>query len=643
MSVVQQKYNHFRPLTLDQVKVSGFLGHFIDKISHKTAQKLFDQCIKAGMRDQIDITKPHPGLKVSFQHDNTHVTPQMFWDSDWGKTIEVVAYALYHKPNPKLEKQADEIIDLYAKLQDENGYLNSWYQRMENDKRWSNLRDCHELYNAGHLMEGAIAYYYATGKRKFMDIMAKYANHIADIFGADEGQKKGYAGHPEIELALVKLARATNNPRYMDLAKFFIDTRGQQPHYYDIEAQKRGEDAKDYYFGDYKYAQAHKPVREQKEVVGHAVRAAYLYAAMADIAMEFDDKTLQEPLHHLWQHLTQKNLYITGGFGPSRYNEGLTFDYDLPNETAYAETCASVALVFWAYRMLGVELNRDYGDVMEQALYNGALAGLSLDATHFFYENPLESRGNHHRWQWHRCPCCPPNISRLITSIGTYIYGVSQNQLAVHLYGANEASFFMGDVPLKIKQTTNYPEDGKILIELEPSMDVEFSLSLRIPKWSKEFSFKVNGKPHEVKESENHNGYISITRIWKAGDTIELDLDMGVKRFYSHPKLLQNQGRMALMRGPLLYCIEEHDNGENLNSLMALSASPFDEKKLDDFENIIQLSFEGYREINGATTLYHQNKVPYEKTHIHAIPYYAWDNRSEGEMLVWVREFPHKE
>ncbi len=632
---------HFRPLTLDQVKVEGFFAPFMDKIAQKTAQKLFDKCIEAGMKDQINIHKAHPGLKVSFQHDNTHVTPQMFWDSDWGKTIEVIAYALYHKPNAELEKQADEIIDLYGELQDENGYLNSWYQRVENDKRWTNLRDCHELYNAGHLMEGAIAYYYATGKRKFMDIMTKYADHIADVFGPNEGQKKGYPGHPEIELALVKLARATKNPKYMDLAKFFIDERGKNPHYYDEEAKNRSEDPKAYYFGDYKYAQAHKPVREQKQVVGHAVRAAYLYAAMADISMEFNDKTLQEPLHHLWQHLTQKNLYITGGFGPSRYNEGLTFDYDLPNETAYAETCASVALVFWAYRMLAIELNNSYGDIMEHALYNGALSGLSLDGTKFFYENPLESRGDHHRWHWHRCPCCPPNISRLIASIGTYIYGLSENQLAVHLYCSSEASFSMNDASLKIKQITEYPINGEIILQLELSEDTEFSLSLRIPSWSEKFSITINGEAQNIKAKDGQNGYITINRLWKAGDVVKLNLDMGVKPFYSHAKLIHNQGRMALIRGPLLYCFEQHDNGPNLNTLIGAAAPIFKETKMDDFENIIQISFDGYRELNRATALYSLDKPPYEKTQLHAIPYYAWDNRNKGEMIVWIREsFP---
>ncbi|TJW83201.1 MAG: glycoside hydrolase family 127 protein, partial [Mesorhizobium sp.] len=274
-------------------------------------------------------------------------------------------------------------------------------------------------------IEGAVAYYQATGKRKLLDIMCRYADHIAETFGPEPGKKKGYCGHEEIELALVKLARITGEQKYMDLAKYFIDQRGQQPHYFDEEARARGADPKAYHFKTYEYSQSHQPVREQDKVVGHAVRAMYLYSGMADIATEYGDDTLRVALDRLWDDLTTKNLYITGGLGPSSHNEGFTADYDLPNETAYAETCASVGLVFWASRMLGMGPNARYADMMERALYNGSISGLSLDGSLFFYENPLESRGRHNRWKWHRCPCCPPNIGRMVASIGSYFYGLS--------------------------------------------------------------------------------------------------------------------------------------------------------------------------------------------------------------------------
>ena len=340
------------------------------------------------------------------------------------------------------------------KLQQPDGYLSSWYQRMQPGKRWTNLRDCHELYCAGHLIEGAVAYYQATGKRKLLDVMCRYADHIAAMFGPEPGKKQGYCGHEEIELALVKLARVTGERKYMDLAKYFIDQRGQQPHYFDEEARARGADPKDFHFKTYEYNQSHKPVREQDKVVGHAVRAMYLYSGMADIATEYGDDSLRTALDRLWDDLVSKRLYVTGGLGPSADNEGFTSDYDLPNETAYAETCAAVGLVFWASRMLGMGPNARYADIMERALYNGSISGLSLDGSLFFYENPLESRGTHNRWKWHRCPCCPPNIGRMVASIGSYFYGLSEDALAIHLYGDSTARFEIEGRQVGLTQTS---------------------------------------------------------------------------------------------------------------------------------------------------------------------------------------------
>ncbi len=634
----QAKENKFRPLTIDQVKVGGFFGPFIDTISHETVKELLDRCAASGMRDQIDPDRPNPGLKIPFDSESFQVSPQMFWDSDWGKAIEVAAYALYNEPNAKLEAYVDDVIDAYGRLQGDDGYLNSWYQRIQPGKRWTNLRDCHELYNAGHLIEGAVAYYYASGKRKFLDIMIKYADYIDTIFGSGEGQIAGYPGHPEIELALVKLARATGEQRYMDLAKFFIDARGQEPHYYDAEAKKRHEDPADYHFKDYQYCQAHKPVREQKKVTGHAVRAAYLYAGMADIASEYEDKSLQAALKTLWEHLTNKNLYITGGFGPSHFNEGMTFDYDLPNETAYAETCAAVSLVFWSYRMLGTESNRIYADVMERALYNGALSGISFEGTHFFYENPLESRGDHNRWKWHRCPCCPPNIARLLTSVGTYFYGINKDSFTVHLYCSNEAKFLINSTKIHFSEKTNYPYDGRIFMEVNPEQPVEFTLQLRIPTWAKSFDVKINGEDINVSDEDLKKGYLYLKRLWQPDDQVMLDLELEVKKIYSHPKVIHNQGRIALQRGALIYCLESVDNGKLLNSLITKTSTDFSVAANKALLDAPQISFQGYREIVKENDLYRQNKPQYQEVILHAVPYFAWNNRGAGEMLVWIRE-----
>ncbi|MBB4000880.1 glycoside hydrolase family 127 protein [Aureimonas pseudogalii] len=628
----------FRPPAVHQVRVEGFFGPRIDAIAATTAHTLLDRCIAAGMLDQVDPDRPNPGLKIPFQTGNDTVTTQMFWDSDFGKSIETAAYALSRKPDPALEARVDEVVEAYGRLQDENGYLNSWYQRIEPGRRWTNLRDCHELYDAGHMMEGAVAYFHATGKRRLLDIMAGYADHIASVFGPGEGQKRGYCGHPEIELALVRLARATGERRYLDLARFFVDERGAAPHYFDEEARARGRDPQDYHFEDHRYTQSHEPVRAQRHVVGHAVRAAYLYSGMADVSTEYGDETLKPALEALWGHLTEKNLYVTGGFGPSAHNEGLTFDYDLPNETAYAETCAAVALVFWANRMLGLGPDRAYGDVMERALYNGALVGLSLDGTRFFYDNPLESRGAHHRWRWHRCPCCPPNIARLVASVGTYAYGEAEREIAVHLYCEGVADLETAGTKVRIRQETRYPFEGRVALTVEPEAPADWTLSLRLPGWSSAIAVSVNGEAVEVGAHEE-KGYLRLTRRWAAGDRVELDIDMPVERLHARPEIGADQGRVALQRGPLVYCLEEADNGAHLNSVLLTPESAFRCEEASDLGGATVLVTQGLREIGAdGAALYAPTAPMREAASLRAVPYYAWDNRAEGEMLVWVRQ-----
>ncbi|WP_206678106.1 beta-L-arabinofuranosidase domain-containing protein [Martelella limonii] len=623
----------FRPLAVNQVDVGGFFGPQIDMIATKTARLLFDRCIEAGMLDQVDPDRPNPGLRIPYQHGNT-VTTQMFWDSDFGKSIETAAYALNRTRDAELEARIDEVVDAYGRLQAEDGYLNSFFLRIEPGTRWANLRDQHELYNAGHLIEGAVAYYQATGKRKLLDIMCRYADLIDRTFGPKADQKHGYPGHPELELALVRLGRATGEQRYLDLAKYFVDQRGQQPHYYDAEAVARGGSPDDFHFGNYEYCQAHKPVREQREVVGHAVRAAYLYAGMADVATEFSDDSLDPALEALWSHLTDRNLYVTGGFGPSKENEGLTFDYDLPNATAYAETCAAVALVFWASRMLGRAPDARFTDVMERALYNGALAGLSADGTQFFYDNPLESYGAHHRWRWHRCPCCPPNISRLVASIGTYFYGVAEDELALHLYCENAAEIEVAGVRTRVEQKTAYPKDGRITVTLTPETPVEFTLSLRVPGWAKGFSLAVNG---EASDATPEKGYLRLQRRWQAGDRVELNLQMEPEMLYAHHAVATDQGRVALLRGPLVYCVEETDNKAPLNAYVVKDGARMRLDQAEGLGDAVSLAIEAIVENQPTDALYATTPPERGAASLKAVPYYLWDNRAPGAMLVWLR------
>ncbi len=646
---MMKKDRQFRPLPVPSVRLGGLFGERQDAICKSTATILLDRCIQAGMLKQIDPDQPSPGIVIPphsmsptmpATENKAMVSTQMFWDSDFGKSIETAAYSLYRRPNPVLEARIDAIIDLYEKLQRPDGYLNSWYLRIVPGREWTNLRDTHELYCAGHLIEAAVAYFQATGKRKLLDVMCRYVDHMLMIFGDGAGQKRGYCGHEEIELALVKLARVTGKQQYLDLAKFFIDERGTQPHYFDNEARNDGRDPKNFVFGTYEYNQAHLPVREQTKVVGHAVRAMYLYSGMADIATEYSDDSLTAALDTLWDDLTAKQMYITGGIGPAAANEGFTDYYDLPNESAYAETCASVGLVFWASRMLGRGPNRRYADIMEQALYNGAMSGLSLDGKTFFYENPLESAGRHHRWTWHRCPCCPPNIARLLASVGSYMYAASTDEIAVHLYGEGSAQATIAGTTVTLAQETRYPWDGAIRFTVSLEGTARFAISLRIPEWAEgEAKLRLNGEVVEI-SAVAADGYARIERDWRSGDRIDLDLPLALRPQYANPKVRQNAGRVALMRGPLVYCVEETDNGADLSAIIVPNElKERQELALADLNGAVAVDLPVQREetsgFGGA--LYRARRAERASATARLVPYHLWDNRAPGGMLVWLQ------
>lgn len=635
---MSKKDRQFRPVSVPDVDLGGFWGKWQDAVSDSTAEILLDRCEKAGMIQAIDIDQPSPGIVIPIGPWGG--STQMFWDSDLGKSIETIAYSLYRKPNPALEARADAIIDLYEKLQDKDGYLNAWFQRVQPDRRWTNLRDHHELYCAGHLIEAAVAYYQATGKRKLLDIMCRYVDYMLTVFGHGEGQIPGYCGHEEIELALVKLARVTGENKYLELSKFFVDERGTEPHFFTAELIRDGRDPKDFHQKTYEYGQAHLPVRDQRKVVGHAVRAMYLYAGMADIATEYKDDSLTEALEALWDDVVTKQMYITGGIGPSASNEGFTDYFDLPNETAYAETCASVGLVFWANRMLGRGPDRRYGDIMEQALYNGALPGLATDGKTFFYDNPLESAGKHHRWVWHHCPCCPPNIARLVTSIGSYMYAVSGDEIAVHLYGESTLRCELADgAKVTLKQVSNYPWEGTIAFNLELASPAKFALSLRIPEWAEGATLSVNGDMVDLTGSAA-DGYARIEREWKDGDRVALILPLVLRPQFANPRVRQDAGRVALMRGPLVYCVETTDNGTDLNAIILPTDLPTAETSvLDNLFGAVAVDLDVAREdtANWGKSLYRKEPAKRKAAKARFVPYHLWDNRDPGEMLVWVQ------
>lgn len=567
--------------------------------------------------------------------------PHVFWDSDVAKWIEAASYSLAVNPDSELDSLLDQVIDLIERAQQPDGYLNIYFTVVEPGKRWTNVTGAHELYCAGHLIEAGIAHFEATQKKTLLDVVCRYADYIDTVFGPEEGKKKGYPGHEEIELALVKLFKTTGESRYLRLSRYFVDERGKEPNYFDIEQGKNGQSAIYKVFDHPKeYNQSYKPVREQDKVTGHAVRAMYLYSAMADLAKETEDRSLLDACERLWDNLHRRNLYITGGIGQTHENEGFTFDFDLPNRTAYAETCAAVGLVFWNHRMLHLDCDGRYADAMERALYNGVLSGVSLDGKRFFYDNPLESLGDKHREEWFGCACCPPNLARLLASLGQYIYSQTVDTAVVHLYVQGNGQFKVNNQNIILKQRTQYPWDGNVRIELEVEHPEFFGIKLRIPNWCRNARLLVNNEAVDITE-DYENGYTTIRREWKKEDKIELQLPMSIERIYSHPEVRQNKNRVALQRGPVVYCLEETDNLNGLYKIkiprQAQLTSVFEKELLGGVVKIV-----GDAEISDDQDWNNQlyGTVPPVNKHFQfeAVPYYAWDNREQGEMCVWIHE-----
>ena len=634
--------DHPHPVPFTAVSLhDAFWAHRIETNRVVTIPTEYRQCKENGRLDAWKLTwKPGDPNE-----------PHKFWDSDVAKWIEAVAYSLARTPDPALEARTDEVIDDMAAAQQEDGYLNTHFILVEPENRWTNLRDHHELYCAGHLMEAAVAYHAATGKRTLLEVMCRYADLIAQVFGPGPDQRPGYPGHEEIELALIKLFRATGEKRYLDLAAFFINERGRQPHYYDREAAERGEDPHSRKHG-YEYCQAHRPVREQAETVGHSVRAMYLYAGMADVARETGDDTLLAPCRRLWHALTRKRLYVTGGIGSSRGNEGFSCDYDLPNEPAYAETCAGIGLIFWAHRMLHLDPCRDYADVMERTLYNNVAASISLSGDSFFYANPLaayppaiDSRADlGHialpRKTWYGCACCPPNVARLFASLDGYVYSHSSEELRVHLYAGSQATIPVGGHSVRVTQTTDYPWDGEVQLRLAPASPVRFRLALRLPGWCEQPTLRVNNEAVDL-ESVTENGYACVERTWEDDDLVRLTLPMPVHRLHADTRVRQNAGRITLQRGPIVYCLEEIDNGSDLNAIVLPRESDISAvHKPDLLGGITVLQAEAEREQNEDwdDSLYKTEQPSRKPQTITAVPYAVWANRERGEMITWIRE-----
>jgi DUF1680 family protein len=529
-----------------------------------------------------------------------------FDDSDVYKAMEGIAYSLVNNPNEKLEQLMDQWIDLIAAAQEPDGYLNTYYTLTGLDQRWSNM-EMHEMYCGGHMIEAAVAYYNAAGKRTFLDVAVKFADHIDSLFGP--GKRHWVSGHEEIELALVKLYHITGEERYIKLAHWLLEERGHGHGKGGIWERRE--------WGS-RYCQDNIPVKAIRDIAGHAVRAMYLFTGMADVTAATGDTAYIAALHRVWEDVIQRNMYITGGIGSSRNNEGFTKDYDLPNESAYCETCASVGMVFWNQRMFQFTGDAKYIDVLERSMYNGALAGISLSGDRFFYVNPLASEGTHHRQAWYGCACCPSQISRFLPSIGNYVYGVSDRTVWINLYIGSRSRLMIQDRSVELKQETNYPWDGVVKLTVGINKPAKMVLKLRIPGWCKDFNITVNND--RLEDIPVEKGYLTINRTWASGDEISLDLNMLVDIVASDPRVAANIGKRAVQRGPLVYCVEEIDN------------PTIDWQK-------IKLAPVTQFEVQPGTIILHEMttiRYPSNGDPITMIPYYAWDNRAPGRMKVWL-------
>lgn len=551
----------------------------------------------------------------------------VFIDSDLYKAVEAAAYSLATVRDPKIEEPLDAIIAKIAAAQQPDGYLNTWFTVNAPDKRFTNLRDQHELYCAGHLFEAAVAHYQATGKRTLLDVAVRFAEYLYSVFGSDISKRMGYCGHPEIELALIKLARVTGEQRYFELARFFLDSRGSK-----FFAQEHKIDLAKY---DGVYLQDNVPLREHKKIVGHAVRAAYLMSGATDLAAATGDAGLLKMLDRVWRNTTECNMYITGGIGSSAHNEGFTVDYDLPNLTAYQETCASVALAIWAHRMNLLHGDAKYGDVMERALYNGFLASVSLDGTRFFYVNPLASKGDHHRKEWYDCACCPPNVTRTLAQLGGYAYAVDPKALWVNLYAQGSAQTEIAGTSVTLDVKTDYPWNGDVEISPSVASPAKFELRLRVPEWCEGAKVSVNGAAESPRREK---GYFVLDRTWAKGDRVQLELPMPVRRVAAHPEVREDAGRLAVQRGPLVYCIEDADNKRPVSRIAVAADERFESVAADGLPaGTVVLKTRGTVQPDAAWKgrLY-ATAAAGEQVEVTAIPYCLWDNRKAGVMAVWL-------
>lgn len=598
------------------------------------------------------VEKSHSlmNYKIAAGREQGEFYGAVFQDTDVAKWLEAVGFTLAAQEDKELEERADGVIDIIAEAQQPDGYINTYFTVKEPQLRWTNLQEGHELYTAGHLMEAAVAYYRATGKRKFLDVMRRFADLICDVF-SDEKNNRAYPGHQEVEIGLVKLYEVTGERGYLEQAKRFLDRRGVGENYF-LWEEKQPKFRRIFpEFTDYQtvYSQSHLPVREQKTAEGHAVRAVYMYCAMADVAAAYDDEELLNACITLWKNITTRRMYITGGIGSSGLLERFTTDYDLPNNRNYSETCASIGLALFGRRMAQITKNAAYMDVVESALYNTVLAGVAMDGKSFFYVNPLEvwpqnciphtslDHVKPVRQKWFGVACCPPNIARTLASLGEYVYFYDEDTVWVNLYIAGRTTAQLADGNVEVQLATEYPDNGRVRIKVN-SRSARAKLAVRIPGFAPDTAVAVDGR--RITE-QPVDGYM-VLPIGAGAAAVTLDIPLEPRVMRANPNVREDIGKVAVVRGPVVYCLEETDNGSNLPALYLDTDEPLRtsyEERLFGGATVIyadggRLVTDGWRE----DELYAQKETAYQPQKLTFVPYAFWGNRAHGEMLVWVKE-----
>ncbi|MCC8114542.1 MAG: glycoside hydrolase family 127 protein [Bacteroidales bacterium] len=622
----------YTPVPFTSVKVDdGFWSQRLRASREVTIPLAFSKCEETGRYENF--------IKATHPSDTIHVGGLSFDDTDVYKTIEGAAYSMQTYPDPALDRYIDSVLVIVAAAQEPDGYL--YTSRTMNPKhphewagptRWSKEEDLsHELYNLGHMLEGAIAHYQATGKRNFLDIAIKYADCVCREVGPNPGQACVVPGHQIAEMALAKLYILTGDQKYLDEAKFLLDYRGKTT----IKNE---------------YSQSHLPVVEQDEAVGHAVRAAYMYAGMADVAALTGDSAYIKAIDRIWDNIVEKKYYITGGIGATSNGEAFGENYELPNMSAYCETCAAIGNVYVNYRLFLLHGESKYYDVLERSLYNGLISGVSLDGGGFFYPNPLQSIGQHQRQPWFGCACCPSNICRFIPSLPGYIYAVKDRDVYVNLFMGNSANLDVAGKKVALTQSTNYPWDGDVAITIDKNKAGQFALKVRIPGWVQNkpvpsdlytyndgirptYTVTVNGEPVEA---QLQKGYFTIDRKWKAGDKVDVHFDMPARVVKANNKVEADRGRIAIERGPLVYCAEWPDNDFDVLSIIGNQEPKFDMAQgsigTDKAEYPVVNLFTDAQELKFGSN----GKLTTKDVRLKLIPYYAWNHRGVGKMDVWL-------